>query len=49
MIKKKIEFKLIEAKTCFNRILLPEYKNKEEMKKSIDIILKTGVGFFGLE
>ena len=47
--KKKIEFKLIEAKTCFNRILLPEYKNKEEMKKSIDIILKTGVGFFGLE
>ena len=47
--KKKIEFKLIEAKTCFNRILLPEYKNKEEMKKSINIILKTGVGFFGLE
>ena len=47
--KKKIEFKLIEAKTCFNRILLPEYKNKAEMKKSIDIILKTGVGFFGLE
>ena len=46
---KNNEFKLIEAKTCFNRILLPEYNSKEEMKKSINIILGNDTQFFGLE
>ena len=46
---KNNEFKLIEAKTCFNRILLPEYNSKEEMKKCINIILGNDTQFFGLE
>ena len=46
---KNNDFKLIEAKTCFNRILLPEYNSKEEMKKSINIILGNDTQFFGLE
>lgn len=43
------EFRLIEAKTCFNRILLPKYRNKEEMEKGINIILNNDTSFFGLE
>ena len=43
------DFKLIEAKTCFNRILLPEYSNKNEIKKAFDIILGNDTSFFGLE
>ena len=46
---KNNDFKLIEAKTCFNRILLPEYSTKEEMKKAFDIILGNDTSFFGLE
>ena len=33
------DFKLIEAKTCFNRILLPEYSSKDDMEKAINIIM----------
>ena len=43
------QFKLIEAKTCFNRIMLPLYKKKEELKKSMDIILNFDSAYFGLE
>ena len=43
------EFRLIEAKTCFNRIILPYYKNKYEMNKAINIILNNDTSFFGLE
>ena len=43
------EFKLIEAKTCFNRILLPEYKKIEDLKKAMNIILTYDSNFFGLE
>ena len=43
------EFKLIKAKTCFNRILLPEYKKKEDMEKGIRIIIEYDSQFFGLE
>ena len=43
------EFRLIEAKTCFNRIILPYYKNKNEMNKAMDIILNNDTSFFGLE
>lgn len=43
------EFRLIEAKTCFNRILLPKYKNKYEMEKALTIILNNDTSFFGLE
>lgn len=45
----KNEFRLIEAKTCFNRIVLPYYKNKIEIKKALDIILNNDTSFFGLE
>ena len=43
------KFKLIEAKTCFNRIFLPEYGTIEEMRKAIDIIIGNDTQFFGLE
>jgi hypothetical protein len=45
----KNEFRLIEAKTCFNRIVLPYYKNKNDIKKALDIILNHDTTFFGLE
>ena len=50
-VKKKTnnQFKLIEAKTCFNRIMLPLYKKKEELKKAMDIILNFDSAYFGLE
>ena len=50
-VNKKInnEFKVIEARTCFNRILLPQYKKKEEMNKAMDIILNHDSNYFGLE
>jgi hypothetical protein len=41
--------KLITAQTCFNSIILPEYKTKEEMKKAIYIILENDTNYFGLE
>ena len=41
--------KLITAQTCFNSIILPEYKTKEEMKKAINIILENDTNYFGLE
>ena len=45
----KNEFRLIEAKTCFNRIVLPYYKNIIEMKKAMNILLNNDTSFFGLE
>ena len=41
--------KLITVQTCFNSIILPEYKTKEEMKKAIYIILENDTNYFGLE
>ena len=41
--------KLIVAQTCFNNIILPEYKTKEEMRKAINIILESDTNYFGLE
>ena len=41
--------KLITAQTCFNSIILPEYKTKEEVKKAINIILENDTNYFGLE
>ena len=41
--------KLITAQTCFNSIILPEYKTKEEMKKVIKIIIENDTNYFGLE
>ena len=41
--------KLITTQTCFNSILLPEYKTKEEMRKAINIILENDTNYFGLE
>lgn len=41
--------RLIEAKTCFNRIYIPEYKSKEEMKKAIYTIIGNDTNYFGLE
>jgi len=39
--------RLIEANTCFNRIYLPNYESKEEMKKNIQIIVDNDTNFFG--
>ena len=48
-INKSEKNKLITAQTCFNSIVLPDYKTKEEMKKSINIILENDTNYFGLE
>lgn len=45
----KKDYKLITAQTCFNNIILPEYKTKEEMRKAINIILESDTNYFGLE
>jgi E3 ubiquitin-protein ligase HUWE1 len=47
--EKKKDLKLITAQTCFNNIILPEYKTKEEMRKAINIILESDTNYFGLE
>ena len=41
--------RLIEARTCFNRIYLPEYNHKAIMKRAIEIILGNDTNYFGLE
>ena len=41
--------KLITAQTCFNTIILPQYKTKDEMRKAINIILESDTNYFGLE
>lgn len=41
--------RLIEAKTCFNRITLPEYQSKEHMKRAIYTIINNDTDFFGLQ
>ena len=41
--------KLITAQTCFNTIILPKYKTKQEMRKAIHIILESDTNYFGLE
>ena len=40
--------RLIEARTYFNRIYLPEY-NKVTMKRAIEIILGNDTNYFGLK
>jgi hypothetical protein len=45
--EKKEEERLIEAKTCFNRIYLPQYANKEVMQKVINTIIDNDTNFFG--
>lgn len=40
---------LIIAKTCFNRIYLPEYKTKKEMARSINTIVTNNIDLFGIE
>ena len=47
--KNKKPQKLIIAQTCFNSIIIPEYKTKEEMEKAINIILESDINYFGLE
>ena len=39
--------RLIEAKTCFNRIYLPDYETKEGLRNVIDLILENDTNFFG--
>jgi hypothetical protein len=39
--------RLIEAKTCFNRIYLPNYECKEGLRNVINIILNNDTNFFG--
>ena len=49
LFDKPNQFKLIQAKACFNRILLPEYQNKKDMEKAIKIIIENDTSFFGIE
>ncbi len=44
---KKEKQRLIEARTCFNRIYLPEYENIDLMKKVISTIIENDTNFFG--
>ena len=44
-----VKNRLIEAKTCFNRIYLPDYGNKKTMKMVIDTIIENDTNFFGME
>ena len=46
---KSNEFRLIESKTCFNRIFIPEYSNEQEMEKAINLIINNDTDYFGLE
>jgi hypothetical protein len=46
-IKHEKSLKLIEANTCFNRILMPSYKTKEEIATVINIIVSNDTNFFG--
>ena len=40
---------MIQAKTCFNRLYLPDYKNKELLKENILKIVMFDTNYFGLE
>jgi len=42
------EENLPEAHTCFNQLILPEYQNKEILKKKLIIAISNAEGF-GLE
>jgi hypothetical protein len=37
--------RLMTAHTCFNYLLLPEYKNKENMKKLMLTAIENAAGF----
>jgi hypothetical protein len=41
--------RLIEAKTCFNRIYLPDYENKQIMRKYINLVIDNDTNFFGIQ
>jgi hypothetical protein len=43
----KNHLKLIEANTCFNRIIMPCYKSKEEVLHVINTIIKNDTNYFG--
>ena len=45
----KSKNRLIEAKTCFNRINLPEYESKELMINAVNTIIENDTNFFGKE
>jgi len=46
-INEKSQQRLIEAKTCFNRINLPEYESKLNLQKAINIIIDNDTNYFG--
>ena len=39
----------IKAHTCFNRLDLPDFKSKGELKEALDFILKNEVIGFGID
>ena len=39
--------RLIEAKTCFNRICVPNYESKEYFRKVVNTIIDNDTNFFG--
>ena len=46
-VEDKNKKKLIEANTCFNRIIMPCYKSKEEVIHVINTIIKNDTNYFG--
>ena len=43
------KYRLIEAKTCFNRIYLPDYETKDLMRKYIHLIIENDTNYFGIQ
>jgi hypothetical protein len=41
--------RLIEAKTCFNRIYLPDYQSKDLIVKAVNTIIENDTNYFGKE
>ena len=47
LFQEKLE-NLPEAHTCFNQLVLPDYRNKEVLKRKLTIAISNAEGF-GLE
>lgn len=41
----KLKFRLPMAHTCFNQLILPEYKTKESLKSKLQIAIENAEGF----
>jgi len=39
----------IKAHTCFNRLDLPDYKNKKDLQEAIEYVVKNEIIGFGID